>query len=1152
MRMGSLRIEELVGRGGMASVWRAVHDGGQTVAVKVISERYAGDERYRSAFGREVQAVAGIEHPGIVRVFDYRQIAEHEAAALPADFVVGAPYLVMEYAPHGSLREYEVTDFAQFRATMLGILDGLACAHARDVIHRDLKPENVLLCERGGGTLGWVISDFGIAQAGDARHGTDTVEMQARAGTPWYMSPEQLTGRWRDAGPWTDLYALGALAYELASGRPPFDSDSLVDLARRHLTEPVPPFVANFEIPGELRRWIETLLDKDHTRRFRCAADAAAALLSFSGDAPSPRLLSRRDVDAPVPTVTAMQTLPLPPSPSDEVRRPPQREVASPPTPRRTWPSPSLPPTWRTRDDASARIESSLGLGLFGLREVPFVGREQEKALLWETLLDVASRRKPRTVVVEGDVGTGKSQLARAFGHRARELGAATVVWAPHAPGGSAYSGLSALVKKAFSLWGLEREPRLQRLRTVLAELEPSLASDEFASKMEAMVLDDLIEPGRSKNPSTTHSTDAERRATSIRLLERMSRERPLVVVVDDVQWGPELLPLVGDIHRQGELPVLFVVTARTAGRSPELQDELDALTARADVARTALEPLDVLEQFELLDRMLHLRPDVRRSIAHRTQGNPLFAIQLLGSWVDGGRLVYGPDGFSPAGDHQDDLPSDIHEVWRERLETILASIPPDRRESHTAVLELAAFLGPKMEWLELREAARAAGIQDVDYSFADRLAEQDLARTSPWGVSFVHLLFCESLRRFARDAGRAEAHHLACAKALTKVGDPRVDGLRIGEHWIAAGRWREASSPLFAVALASRVAGDEDRAARAMERLEEVQRALADDEVIRMRRRQLELFDRQRRGENLDDVELLELLEEARRHDAPDVAFHVLKRFAIGYRRRGEFDNALECLDEAVTIAEQMDEPRFAAEALRMSAQTQLYRGHLDDAERRLEQSESWANRALGEAETEAVVRAVSRGRLLIERGDYEAARDVLVRARSSALDAQQRTVLADIYNELGDVDRLLGQWESARTNLQSAILVQALLGTTSLVPRANLALVSVFAGDYQTARSMLNDLVEEVAAEGKRYWLPVLQLALACCAAASRDWDSWDELFESAREQFTAMAYFARDVAVIAEHAARLAADGGQPTRAAAAQGLAEAQWEGLRTES
>ncbi|QDG49588.1 tetratricopeptide repeat protein [Persicimonas caeni] len=301
--LGPFDLLEPLGSGGMGAVWRAVHrEQSIPVAVKALSGESAHDPDFRAEFAREVQAVAGLAHPGIVSVYDYGIIPEATAAASDGALVAGSPMLAMELADRGALTNLNlIPNWAALRDLLLQLLDALGYAHARGMIHRDVKPTNILLSSTPAAHVRYKLTDFGIAHALDPFSSQTTQENGIYRGSPDYSPPEQLEGTWRDYGPWTDLYALGCVAYEFASGRPPFMEQNFVKLAMCHMEQAPPPIEPRFALPDGFERWVMRLLAKKPRKRYRRAADAAWALLqltpvldsAFDGGSASPRQQGR-------------------------------------------------------------------------------------------------------------------------------------------------------------------------------------------------------------------------------------------------------------------------------------------------------------------------------------------------------------------------------------------------------------------------------------------------------------------------------------------------------------------------------------------------------------------------------------------------------------------------------------------------------------------------------------------------------------------------------------------------------------------------------------------------------------------------------------------------------------------------------------------
>jgi serine/threonine protein kinase len=221
-------LEEL-GRGGMGVVYKArQHHPDRIVALKCLS--VIGDEDLLSRFRREADAIGRLEHPNVVRLYQ-------------AGAWAGRPFMVMEYFPGGSLRDQlrgVPRPFADAARLTAAIARAVHAAHDRKIVHRDLKPANILLADDGTPK----VADFGLAKRldQDATLTSDGVVM----GTPSYMAPEQAAGRWAEVGPAADIYGIGAILYELLTGRPPFrGADTAETLEQVLRAKPVPP--------GELR-----------------------------------------------------------------------------------------------------------------------------------------------------------------------------------------------------------------------------------------------------------------------------------------------------------------------------------------------------------------------------------------------------------------------------------------------------------------------------------------------------------------------------------------------------------------------------------------------------------------------------------------------------------------------------------------------------------------------------------------------------------------------------------------------------------------------------------------------------------------------------------------------------------------------------------
>lgn len=290
-RFGRFTVQSELGRGAMGVVYKGMHPGlGVPVAVKVLGESFSGDPNFRLRFQREAEAIAALNHPGIVRVYDFD---EHE----------GSLFIVMEYVEGRSLRSY-LQEYVRFNIdTSLDLiqqlLSAVGAAHQRWIVHRDLKPENVLVNAQGKTK----ILDFGVSKLVDD-HSSLTAE-GSMVGTPYYMSPEQV--RAEDVDRRSDIYALGCMFYELMHGEPPFTGTMASVLHAQVYDRPR----ASAAIPPPLMATIWKATDKDPGQRYPTCEEFAGALLVLQQ--PAPQVPSQPPTPAaPPPSHSPAQKIKLP------------------------------------------------------------------------------------------------------------------------------------------------------------------------------------------------------------------------------------------------------------------------------------------------------------------------------------------------------------------------------------------------------------------------------------------------------------------------------------------------------------------------------------------------------------------------------------------------------------------------------------------------------------------------------------------------------------------------------------------------------------------------------------------------------------------------------------------------------------------------
>ncbi len=255
-------IEERLGGGGMAVVYRA-RDAflGRPVSIKVLREQFASDADFLERFRREAQAVASLSHPNIVSLYDVGQDGD-------------VHYLVMEYVEGRTLKDRIAHDGPLPARTAVEVarqvLDALEHAHQQQVVHRDIKSHNILLAKSGRVK----VADFGIARA---TNGATLVHTGSIVGSAHYFSPEQARGRAVDER--SDLYSAGVVLYEMLTGNVPFQGDSPISVALKHVQEEPPsPRDVNPAVPPDLEKVIKKALAKDPARRYQTVGEFRADL----------------------------------------------------------------------------------------------------------------------------------------------------------------------------------------------------------------------------------------------------------------------------------------------------------------------------------------------------------------------------------------------------------------------------------------------------------------------------------------------------------------------------------------------------------------------------------------------------------------------------------------------------------------------------------------------------------------------------------------------------------------------------------------------------------------------------------------------------------------------------------------------------------
>ncbi len=982
--LGPFRLFEPIAAGASGQVWRAEHRGqGIPVAVKVIP----GSEH--EAFKKEVRAAAALDHPGVVMVLDHGVVPQEVGLLSKGLIREGAPWLAMEYASGGTLLPLlDKLDWRAAKAVLLAVLDALAHAHAHGVIHRDFKPSNVLIATKDDARPGLKLADFGLAHAtGDIdRSGTE----EDIAGTPRYMAPEQVNGLWRDYGPWTDLYALGTMAYRIVCRRFPYGDRRGHSLLAAHvITEPDKP-VPRGVVPAGVEDWLLALLEKDVNKRIRHAADAAAWLLDL-GDTEDefPILITSEEGVLEIEPSRSSITL------SEEWRLTVNNRDDRGLVTRGHAPSP--PHTWRRAvPDPPPMQLVGAGVSLYGLRQIPLIGRERERDWLWSTLVDVIDNNRQAAVLIRGNSGAGKSALVRWLCQRAEELGCAHPVFIGHSvqnEGGEGQQRMGQTELRTLQLGGPEVFERVEEwLRARGCEDDDEIAV--LAAALSPATPLRIMQDSQEKDLFLSHP-GAFYTATR-RGVERMCLERPAIVWLDDVQWGAHGLGLMRNILRRREedpWPMLLVATVQEEALAdrPEEQKGLEKLLALDGITELSLGRLPKSSQVELIQRLLGLDTGLAARIEERTGGNPMFAVQLVGDWVERGLLEVGKDGFKLAKGVKVKLPDDVHALWRQRVERLLEGFEPKAGR----FLEVAAALGTRVNAAEWHQACDdpagfMGGVNEGDKAIRDGVVEKLMSERLAEGTldewSFVHGMLRESILRLADEGGRIQVHHFSCATMLwSRAPTPvQAPAERLGRHLLAAGRAQDAIAPLLGAVERRLVTGGPESA---LALLDTVEQAMTDEALPDGDKRWSRLWSTQER---------------------------VL-------RRLGRPDDALEVSDRALARALEQNWGGPSRFAMRARGLALLALGRHDDAVAQFEQLRDIA--AVSNAMTHMAQAMMGLGEVHFAKGAYAMAISQLTMAGPLFIGSGEQVDGARATRLIGDAHLALGDAKTALEFFEKAL---------------------------------------------------------------------------------------------------------------------------------
>jgi serine/threonine protein kinase/tetratricopeptide (TPR) repeat protein len=1077
----------LIGRGGMADVWRAqdrVFD--RDVAIKLPrTEALPGNaERWVAA---EAHTVARLAHPHLVALLDRTTLRAQDPGGRDV------PGLVFQYVSGRPLTAWasKPRPWSWVRGVASQVLEALAYAHGRGVVHCDLKPSNILLS--GEPEKPWVsLLDFGIASwVAASRTGVESMTSLPVpdpsggrvAGTLAYMAPELVEGSGADVGPWTDLYELGVVLVELLTGTPAFPGETnaaIWDLRIQSRFTPPLQGIADLGIP--LRRFLLRLLAPDPAQRFGWAADARRHLpppetpdLTTGPRDYNPegtdvleavRRPEDRDTDpgpekigpATDPTGTdpllgsarlsshgGSGTLELAPAEDDEVALPAAWELDRPAVD--AWVEGARRPV------QSGTPFPAASYGLLAMRDSPLQGRDAEWDAAWDALREAAREARPALLLVEGAQGRGKTRFARELAAVVEEFGLARSHHVRFRSEGSGAEALRRLLEQVLRVSDLAPSGRPARVRRVLAEAGYPPDAD-----LVPRLLSMLAEHNRPFRP------EEEEAATAIELFRVLSRRRPLLLWLEDVDRCGDHAPLTwlsGLFHAAGPLAVLVVATTRgTEAAEGSLHPDWAVLRADPRTTRLAMAPLPDAAIASLLAFTAGSTGELGHEIARWAKGDPRGARQIARHLHETDRLTWTPEGFVLRGD----TPSTAGYL---RFDAILEARARDfvrgreDAEASQTVLDLLSLVIERARYVDLVEAAGRVGLDEkrVAETVAP-LVVAALVDVRDEGPRLVHTALAERLRDRI-EIKRRMAFNRAWASTLEAAGGPGA-----AERLLEAARNRDACGQPGPAARSRRSAahllrrrGEREAAFRAVTRaLDVVQRepGLLTPEVeadIHVLAARLEQETRDPPGTASDLAGALDMLQPLWLPLAPSIEqCRYELAHAEALRRAGRMAEATESLKRALDLSRAVGSERWECRALSYLADQRRIEGDTAAGEQLAERADAIARRSRDPSLILRVLRVSLP--IAVSRRDPETVRRRLDRLRTLLRERAAWRDLQALWYFRGEAERIDGRTGEARQAYKTALA----LGRKRRLPIAGILMhlmeMALVVGNLEIAR--------------------------------------------------------------------------------------------------
>ncbi|MGQ9897308.1 MAG: protein kinase domain-containing protein [Acidobacteriota bacterium] len=761
---GKYQIVRLVGRGGMGAVYEAIHTTMQRrVALKILNADLVSNPAALERFRREALLSGRLKHPNAITIYDYGMSA------------IGEAYIVMEFLEGHSLGQelQQAKTLSPLRvvSVLAPVCDAVQAAHAEGIIHRDLKPANIMLEKlRTGETV--KVLDFGIAKLAMNNPNLMNLTGTGIIGTPQYMSPEQCQAHRIDGR--SDVYSIGIIAYEMLTGKLPFDEPTpLATVIAQVKQKPKPLRELRPEIPPALEAVVMRALEKSPANRYQTAEELAEAF----------RTMQRQLMPGSVSIVTPQGIPALPPEPSP----------AAPGLFTRVVPA-EAPPLLK----ASTLSPSSIHLPT-GMNGGEFVGRTPELGVLIAAWQSVTTRRG-RPVIIFGEAGIGKTRLIEQFMIRLEDVGEGQPILlrmrCDPARAAAGQLPLSDIRMAAMTYFN----PELRAVRSLSPADEQFLDGTFFANLCDELYATKLA--ARLAADQNSFFADL------TYLCRLLSQERGAILFLDDAHYADSLLlEFVSYLLRQmRQERLLTVVASRPLTSLPDgtpalrnwLQG-LDDVGGYDQIKLLSLSNSEIRLMVEgLLGAQVRLPFSVALMLAEETKGNPYYVCEVVSALIANGQISHGEEtGWVCQDVDEFDLPEAIVAL----VKPLLARLDDDLADvlAHAAVMgeeftfDLLQFLTESTEEDLLQHIERAlklgliremAGWREDRYSFVNTMVHRVLYR---------RITRRRRKRLHARIAEWLEQQTASPRASAAALGRQDFTSGDLAYHYFRAEEWRKA-----------------------------------------------------------------------------------------------------------------------------------------------------------------------------------------------------------------------------------------------------------------------------------------------------------------------------------------------------------------------